>query len=105
MCSGLLLERCSFVFLSDNADQADLWLLNSCTVKNPSEDNFRNSIKKAKESGKHLILAGCVGQGQPGHESLRGLSIIGVSTVCHTRNGKTTLALTCPNLLFLGTTN
>ncbi|XP_028393941.1 threonylcarbamoyladenosine tRNA methylthiotransferase-like isoform X2 [Dendronephthya gigantea] len=65
----------------DNPENADLWLLNSCTVKNPSEDNFRNSIKKAKESGKHLILAGCVGQGQPGHETLRGLSIIGVQQI------------------------
>eukprot|EP00069_Balaena_mysticetus_P004881 bmy_17685T0 len=28
----------------ENASEADLWLLNSCTVKNPAEDHFRNSI-------------------------------------------------------------
>ncbi|CAF99985.1 unnamed protein product [Tetraodon nigroviridis] len=29
----------------DDPIEADLWLLNSCTVKNPAEDHFRNSIK------------------------------------------------------------
>lgn len=34
------------VFLStDDPTEADLWVLNSCTVKNPAEDHFRNSIK------------------------------------------------------------
>src|SRR4029434_4002080 len=32
--------------LSDDPLQADVWLLNSCTVKNPAEDHFRNSIKE-----------------------------------------------------------
>ncbi|KAK2514352.1 hypothetical protein Q9966_015765 [Columba livia] len=31
--------------ITDNSAEADLWLLNSCTVKNPAEDHFRNSIK------------------------------------------------------------
>lgn len=30
---------------ADDPTEADLWLLNSCTVKNPAEDHFRNSIK------------------------------------------------------------
>ncbi|XP_060046784.1 threonylcarbamoyladenosine tRNA methylthiotransferase [Erinaceus europaeus] len=30
--------------ITENASDADLWLLNSCTVKNPAEDHFRNSI-------------------------------------------------------------
>lgn len=30
---------------SEDSSDADLWLLNSCTVKNPAEDHFRNSIK------------------------------------------------------------
>jgi threonylcarbamoyladenosine tRNA methylthiotransferase CDKAL1 len=49
----------------DIKEDADLWLLNSCTVKNPAEDHFRNEIKKAKELSKYLVLAGCVPQGQP----------------------------------------
>ncbi|KAJ8306384.1 hypothetical protein KUTeg_016929 [Tegillarca granosa] len=43
----------------------DLWLLNSCTVKSPAEDHFRNEIKKARELNKHIVVAGCVPQGQP----------------------------------------
>ena len=68
-----------FLFLSaDDSEAADLWLLNSCTVKNPSEDNFRNAIKKAQELDKHLVVAGCVPQGQPKHQSIKGISVIGV---------------------------
>lgn len=29
---------------TDNKDIADLWLLNSCTVKNPAEDHFRQVL-------------------------------------------------------------
>lgn len=58
---------------------ADLWLLNSCTVKNPSEDGFKNEIKKAHDLGKYVVVAGCVPQGQPKGEYIKGLSVIGVS--------------------------
>ena len=77
-----------FVFFSlwlvifvDDSEAADLWLLNSCTVKNPSEDNFRNAIKRAQELDKHLVVAGCVPQGQPKHQSIKGISVIGVCTI------------------------
>ncbi|KAJ8412674.1 hypothetical protein AAFF_G00116250 [Aldrovandia affinis] len=33
--------------MTENPAEADLWLLNSCTVKNPAEDHFRNSINVA----------------------------------------------------------
>lgn len=46
-------------------DAADLWLLNSCTVKNPAEDHFRNAITEGRKAGKALVLAGCVPQGAP----------------------------------------
>ena len=29
----------------DDGENADLWLLNSCTVKTPAEDHFRNMIE------------------------------------------------------------
>lgn len=48
----------------EDKDSADLWLLNSCTVKNPAEDHFRNSIVEAKRKDKKVVLAGCVPQGQ-----------------------------------------
>lgn len=53
-----------FVFLEDK-ENADLWLLNSCTVKSPAEDHFRNEIKLAQKLDKYIVVAGCVPQGQP----------------------------------------
>ncbi|XP_061851160.1 threonylcarbamoyladenosine tRNA methylthiotransferase [Colius striatus] len=67
--------------ITDNSSEADLWLLNSCTVKNPAEDHFRNSIKKAQEGKKKVVLAGCVPQAQPRQDYLKGLSIIGVQQI------------------------
>ncbi|KAM6967980.1 threonylcarbamoyladenosine tRNA methylthiotransferase [Aplochiton taeniatus] len=67
--------------MTEDAGEADLWLLNSCTVKNPAEDHFRNSIKKAQEQQKKVVLAGCVPQAQPRMDYLHGLSIIGVQQI------------------------
>jgi len=44
---------------------ADLWLLNSCTVKSPAEDHFRNAIQEGRQLGKYIVLAGCAPQAQP----------------------------------------
>lgn len=46
--------------LTDEKHLADLWLLNSCTVKNPAEDHFRNEIEAGKKLGKHVVVAGYV---------------------------------------------
>uniref|UniRef100_A0A674MZY5 tRNA-t(6)A37 methylthiotransferase n=1 Tax=Takifugu rubripes TaxID=31033 RepID=A0A674MZY5_TAKRU len=67
--------------ITDDPIEADLWLLNSCTVKNPAEDHFRNSIKKAQEQQKKVVVAGCVPQAQPRMDYLKGLSIIGVQQI------------------------
>eukprot|EP00732_Lithocolla_globosa_P003868 Lithocolla_globosa_v1_NODE_3291_length_1710_cov_4.891239.p3 type:complete len:156 gc:universal NODE_3291_length_1710_cov_4.891239:1709-1242(-) len=50
--------------VTDTPDEANLWVLNSCTVKNPSEQSFLNAIEKATEAKKKLVLAGCVPQGE-----------------------------------------
>ncbi|XP_051999451.1 threonylcarbamoyladenosine tRNA methylthiotransferase-like [Xyrauchen texanus] len=67
--------------ITENSTEADLWLLNSCTVKNPAEDHFRNSIMKAQEQNKKVVVAGCVPQAQPRMDYLKGLSIIGVQQI------------------------
>lgn len=67
--------------LTQEKDKADLWLLNSCTVKNPAEDHFRNEIDSAKRQGKHVVLAGCVPQGAPKASFVQGLSVIGVQQI------------------------
>lgn len=67
--------------LTQDKTKADLWLLNSCTVKNPAEDHFRNEIESAKTQGKHVVLAGCVPQGAPKANFVQGLSVIGVQQI------------------------
>ncbi|XP_014784145.1 threonylcarbamoyladenosine tRNA methylthiotransferase isoform X2 [Octopus bimaculoides] len=67
--------------ITDSKEKADLWILNSCTVKSPAEDHFRNEINKAKSLGKHLVVAGCVPQGQPKSEYLSGISVLGVQQI------------------------
>ncbi|XP_026463557.1 threonylcarbamoyladenosine tRNA methylthiotransferase-like [Ctenocephalides felis] len=67
--------------LTDKKENADLWLLNSCTVKNPSEDTFRNYIEDGKANGKHIVLAGCVPQGAPKSSWMNNLSMVGVQQI------------------------
>lgn len=55
--------------------------ISSCTVKNPSEDTFRNEIQSGLDIGKHVVVAGCVPQGAPKSEYLKGLSIVGVQQI------------------------
>jgi threonylcarbamoyladenosine tRNA methylthiotransferase CDKAL1 len=50
--------------LTNDKSKADVWLLNSCTVKNPSEDTFKNDINSGLKIGKKVVVAGCVPQGE-----------------------------------------
>lgn len=75
-----ILKNVGYSITSDR-EKADLWILNSCTVKSPSEDHFRNEIESGKKSEKSLIVAGCVPQGKPDSEYLSGLSVIGVQQI------------------------
>lgn len=67
--------------ITEDSSDADLWLLNSCTVKSPAEDHFRNAIRKAQEQNKKVVLAGCVPQAQPRMDYIKDLSIIGVQQI------------------------
>jgi threonylcarbamoyladenosine tRNA methylthiotransferase CDKAL1 len=50
-------------------------------VKNPAEDHFKNYIEKARANNIYLVLAGCVPQGAPKAEYIKGLSVIGVQQI------------------------
>ncbi|XP_058463897.1 threonylcarbamoyladenosine tRNA methylthiotransferase [Malaya genurostris] len=67
--------------ITQDKEEATLWLLNSCTVKNPSEDTFRNEIQTAQRMGKHVVLAGCVPQAAPKSEYLKEFSVVGVHQI------------------------
>ncbi|CAH0398925.1 unnamed protein product [Chilo suppressalis] len=67
--------------LTEDKLQAQLWLLNSCTVKSPAEDHFKNEIELGHSRGIHVVVAGCVPQGAPRSGYLRGLSVVGVHQI------------------------
>lgn len=60
---------------------AELWLLNSCTVKGPSEDALLNAVRRGRELGRQVVVAGCVPQGQRDHPQLVGVSVVGVQQI------------------------
>ncbi|CAI6369258.1 unnamed protein product [Macrosiphum euphorbiae] len=67
--------------ITEDKTIADLWILNSCTVKNPAEDHFRNEISTGKKSGKFVVVAGCVPQGDQKSSFIQNLSVIGVQQI------------------------
>ena len=56
--------------ITNNKEEANLWLLNSCTVKNPAEEHFKNEINKGLDNNKKVVVAGCVPQGNRGFSKL-----------------------------------
>jgi len=67
--------------ITQDKDEASVWLLNSCTVKNPAEEHFKNEINKGLENDKKVVVAGCVPQGKQNSDYLKGLSMIGVQQI------------------------
>lgn len=77
-----LLSQYGYTLLDDNErDLADLWLVNTCTVKAPSQSAMDNVISSGLRQGKKMVVAGCVPQGDKKAKSLEGLSVIGVSQI------------------------
>ncbi|XP_059280525.1 uncharacterized protein LOC132034252 [Lycium ferocissimum] len=67
--------------LSDNPDEADLWMINTCTVKSPSQSAMDTLISKGRSAKKPLVVAGCVPQGSRNLKELDGVSIVGVQQI------------------------
>ena len=60
---------------------SDLTIINSCTVKSPSQAAFLNSVIKSKNFNKKLIVGGCVPQAERNLPGLENVSIVGVSQI------------------------
>jgi hypothetical protein len=60
---------------------ADLWLINTCTVKSPSQSAMDTVLRRGRAAGKALLVAGCVPQGDRRAVELRGLSLLGVTQI------------------------
>ncbi|ODM91227.1 Threonylcarbamoyladenosine tRNA methylthiotransferase [Orchesella cincta] len=76
--AGLLANH-GFVVTSSDYASASVVVLNSCTVKGPSEQHFKNEIERANAARKHVVLAGCVTQSDRSYRSVA--SVIGVQQI------------------------
>lgn len=65
-----------FILVSDEKN-ADIIVVNSCTVTNSADSNIRGYISKQNKAGKKVVLAGC-GAFSKGKELLESKSIFGV---------------------------
>jgi threonylcarbamoyladenosine tRNA methylthiotransferase CDKAL1 len=81
MAGMLATDGYNVILEHDRADEADIWVLNSCTVKGPSQTTFENDIKKGLEKGIKVVVAGCVPQGNQLGKNWQGLSVIGVQQI------------------------
>lgn len=77
-----LLEKSGFEILNSQKD-AEIVIINSCTVKNMSEVKLFNDVKKLKEQNKIIIVAGCVPQAQPSYlkTKLNNITTIGTNDI------------------------
>jgi threonylcarbamoyladenosine tRNA methylthiotransferase CDKAL1 len=76
---GLLVEY-GYKLVTDPFE-ADLIIINSCTVKNPSQEALMRMVFESKEIKKPVIVAGCVPQGDKYIVGLQDVSIIGITQI------------------------
>lgn len=77
---GLLVEA-GHTIVEDESD-ADLLLLNSCAVKTPTEDRFRNILQKTRNDHRlKVVIAGCVPEGERKDPFLQQFSAIGTKSI------------------------
>lgn len=67
--------------MTKEQDEADIWVLNSCTVKDPSQAAFMHLVVKAKEKGTPVVVAGCVPQADRNLSGLEDVSIVGITQI------------------------
>lgn len=77
MMMGLLKKAGHDIVMS--VDDAELVVVNSCSVKQLADKKFFKAVSDAAASGKKVVCAGCVPQAEPKHLSgeLSGFSVVG----------------------------
>ena len=57
---------------------ADVWIVNSCTVKSPSQSAMSTTMQQGKALGKRVLVTGCVPQGDRKAPELQEFSLLGM---------------------------
>ncbi len=56
---------------ADSAEEADVVVLNTCTVVDTTEKHMINRISKLRTQGKEIVVTGCMAKAQPGRIEIR----------------------------------
>lgn len=65
--------------ITDDISEADAIIVNTCTVKGPTETNFFKYLNEIKQFNRPIIIAGCIPQTDP--EKVKGHNLIGTYQV------------------------
>lgn len=73
-----LLKKADFE-IGNTPEESDLVILNTCTVKGPTEAKFWKRLCELKNMNKKIIISGCIAQTVP--EELKDFSLIGTAQI------------------------
>ncbi|KAI3388812.1 hypothetical protein SNEBB_002181 [Seison nebaliae] len=79
--SGIVEDAKERFELVSTEEEADVWILNGCTAKTPSEDKFKDWVRNGKYLGKKIVAAGCIGQVSYKDSFLDDIPVIGVNQI------------------------
>jgi threonylcarbamoyladenosine tRNA methylthiotransferase CDKAL1 len=79
MMAGLLVGSGRYE-MAASIEEADIVIINSCTVKTKAEGKFWKDVRDIKKA---KILAGCVPQAELHRERFEGYSVIGTNSINH----------------------
>lgn len=67
--------------LTDKPEESDIIVLNSCTVKNPTQAALMRLVSDSKTLMKPVVVTGCVPQGDKKIDTLQTVSMLGVTQI------------------------
>lgn len=67
--------------LTDKPEESDVIVLNSCTVKNPTQAALMRLVTDSKTLMKPIVVTGCVPQGDKKIDQLQSVSMLGVTQI------------------------
>ena len=74
-----LLRKKGYEFSNEN--EADLVIVNTCSVKSSTENTIKSDVKKLNEKGKKIIVAGCISDADPSLARKLSKNIIGTHNI------------------------
>ncbi len=75
-----LLQEADFE-ITEDIEQADIVVINTCTVKGPTETKFFKRLAELKDGYKQVVIAGCIAQSDKKDPRLKGYPLIGTKQI------------------------